>query len=381
MGNAFSFGQVKNYDPNIPTLKLSFKNRLLWGLWFLFDFTFGLNRKPENEGDVIKKYEKEGRSRKIYRTLEARVLEEFKLNYKTEFTNPFPLPEVNPNYLSKKEFRKWRTKINMPIVLRGLIKDSEACQKWSIEWLHNNFGDARIQCIPHKLTSLLGEEVKLEEISVKEFCSREKYRNYYINNHHSFFSSEDFYENCKGKQIDDLRGMRHVITQWFISRSNQTGTSLHCANGDNMFLNVKGRKEWHFIHPSFTPLLSASLSKYGVYAVADVEHSLFNNWESIIERYPHFKYIPVYKVVLEEGDVMLNPPWWWHSVRNLDSFTMGCATRYIAPKTASNIAVFHYCQIVESIKHPIKSIYPQTLYMLLFRGNNKKLLNSIFSKK
>jgi len=288
---------------------------------------------------------------------------------------------VTSENLSKKQFSIWRKKVNMPIVFRGFIKNSKACKTWSLEWLNENFGDEVVLCIPPEISSFLGEEVKLKEISVRDFCTLKDYQNYYINNHHSLFGNKDFYESCKGKNIEDLRGTRHIVDQWFISRSTQTGTSLHCANGDNMFLNIKGRKEWHFIHPSYTPLLSPLVSKYGTYAVAGVEKYLLNDWSSIIEKYPFFKFIPVYKVVLEEGDVLFNPPWWWHSVRNLDYFTLGSATRYLAPGKASNIPVFHVCQVVEAIRHPIKSVYPQTVYMLFFKGINKGLLNSIFSKK
>lgn len=380
MKNACMFEKIIGYNPSIPTCHLSPSIRIKWALLFLYNFIFRINQthNVEEIATKAKNYTNDSNSSK---KLQNKILNEFRIKNTSVVENTLPLPEVNSEILSKKQFAEWRTKINMPIVFRGLIKNSFACQNWSIEWLIENFGDEVVHCIPPEISSLLGEEVKLEKISLKDFCAKKEYHNYYINNHHSIFENKDFYESCNGKKIEDLRGARHLIDQWFISRSNQTGSSLHCANGDNIFLNIKGRKEWHFIHPSYTPLLSPILSKYGMYAVAGVEKSLLNKWDSIREIFPYFKFIPVYKVVLQEGDVLFNPPWWWHSVRNLDGFTLGCATRYLAPGKASNIAVFHIGQIVEAIRHPIKSIYPQTLYMLLFKRVNKKLLNSIFSKK
>jgi len=370
----YSFNQVKNYNPNIPVLKLSFLSDFLWSLDFFIDFIFSKNRKPKNENDVVIKSNKSGISKRIF--------EEFMQQNKTEYLNPFPLPEINSADLTKKQFTKWLVKINTPIILRGFIKQSKACQDWSLDWLLENFGNKKILCLPPDMKSLLGQDVKLIELTVHDFCTQEKYRDYYINNHHSIFAATDFYDNCQGSKVDKLRGLKHIVCQWFISRSIKTGTKLHCANGDNMFINVKGRKEWHFIHPSYTPLLSPALSKYGVYAVSEVEESMNDKWEAIIEKYPHFKYIPKYKAILEEGDVMLNPPWWWHTVRNLDDFTVGCATRYLTNlKTANNIPAFNYCQMADSIKHPKKSIYPLTLGMLFFRRSKEKLINSVFSKK
>ncbi|WP_242083918.1 cupin-like domain-containing protein [Aestuariivivens sediminis] len=373
MVRTHSFRNIIGYKETVPTCQLSSNIRMKWASSFLFNFIFRKNQTqhfeemPSEHGGAPKR-------------LQQRIHDEFLLKNTEEFNSILPLPEVAPEHITPKEFARWRKQVNMPIVLRGFIKNSKACQTWSIPWLSTHFGDQTVQCIPPDISSFLGEEVKLQDLSVKDFCTLKAYENYYINNHHSLFGKTDFYDSCEGRRIEALRGTRHVVDQWFISRSTHTGTSLHCANGDNMFLNIKGRKEWHFIHPSYTPLLSPLVSKYGTYAVAGVEKSLLNQWDAITDTYPYFKRIPVYKVVLQEGDVLFNPPWWWHSVRNLDPFTLGCATRYLAPGKASNVPVFHVCQVVEALRHPIKSVYPQTLYMLFFKGVNKGLLNSIFSK-
>lgn len=361
------FDKILNYDQSVPICQLSTFTKLKWASQFLYNFTLRIDQNSNNVDNSSS-------------NLKDKIVSEFKKKHKILFEKPLSLPEVKFSILSKKEFAKWRSKVNMPIVFRGFIKDSQACKKWSKEWLTYNYGDKLVQCIPPNITSLIGEEVQLKEVSISDFCNLDEYNNYYINNHHLLFKQKDYYESCNGKKVESLRGMRHLIDQWFISRSNQTGSSLHCANGDNMFLNIKGRKEWYFIDPTYTPLLNPILSKYGIYAVAGVEKILLNNWDSISDKYPYFKFIPVYRVVLQEGDVLFNPPWWWHSVRNLDDFTLGCATRYLSPGKASNVPVFHLGQMIEAIRHPIKSIYPQTLYMLLSKRVNKGLIHSIFSK-
>ena len=41
-----------------------------------------------------------------------------------------------------------------------------------------------------------------------------------------------------------------------------------------------------------------------------------------------FQNCPHQEVILEPGDVLLIPPYYWHSVRNLDSRTHAVATRW-----------------------------------------------------
>ncbi|RYH19390.1 hypothetical protein EON65_26145 [archaeon] len=41
------------------------------------------------------------------------------------------------------------------------------------------------------------------------------------------------------------------------------------------------------------------------------------------QAFPLFQYCPVYGTVLDEGDVLFNPPYWWHSIRNVTETTVG----------------------------------------------------------
>ena len=47
------------------------------------------------------------------------------------------------------------------------------------------------------------------------------------------------------------------------------------------------------------------------------------------EFFPAFAHCPIFEVTLEPGDLLLNPPWWWHAVRNVSETTVGVASRWI----------------------------------------------------
>ena len=65
--------------------------------------------------------------------------------------------------------------------------------------------------------------------------------------------------------------------------------------------------------------------------------------ESLIDQYDMkpdprarlFQYCPHQEATLEPGDVLLIPPYYWHSVRNLDSRTLAVATRWGNPQKSS----------------------------------------------
>ena len=44
----------------------------------------------------------------------------------------------------------------------------------------------------------------------------------------------------------------------------------------------------------------------------------------------------IFKTCLNPGDVLINPSWWWHAVKNVTDETIGCATRWLVPMRNSN---------------------------------------------
>jgi len=55
--------------------------------------------------------------------------------------------------------------------------------------------------------------------------------------------------------------------------------------------------------------------------------------------FPLYNVIPKYEVVLEPGDVLYSPQWWWHTVDNLGE-SIGVAMRFRTGMFASNLIMF-----------------------------------------
>ncbi len=90
-----------------------------------------------------------------------------------------------------------------------------------------------------------------------------------------------------------------------------TGTMFHCAASANLFVQVRGAKNWLFVNPRYTIFLRPSLGKITPAAKAGVRP--LN--------------VPYMSVTLRQGDVLLNPPWAWHEIRNQEGLNIGVATR------------------------------------------------------
>jgi hypothetical protein len=160
----------------------------------------------------------------------------------------------------------------------------------------------------------------------------------------------------------------------------ETGTGFHCADGHNLFLDLRGRKEWTFIHPSYNPVMMPGLSRYSVYAVSEIDDEIFVGLDQIHAKHPILRYVPKYRVLLEEGDVLYNPPWWWHRVLNQSKLTIGCATRYLADLSRYS-GSFTPLQFIDFVKHPSRSLLANIIMIRLSKANRGRLLESAFSKK
>ena len=237
--------------------------------------------------------------------------------------NTFVLPSIQANQISL--LQQYTNNYRTPLVIKGLIKDFPCVKKWDIEYLKKYCGGYFVKGFTKSdgkewLNNQFDNIKVLENLKFSNACDMIKNgKQIYINNFHSIFI------DCKILQKDlDLQKLNEItpieytdISQLFFGPKG-TGTTLHCAKPSNIFYNIKGRKKWTFIHPKYSEYLSPVLSNNGFFVVSKINY--FNN-KSLLRNIPKFEYI------LEEGDVLFNPSWWWHCVENISEYTIGVANR------------------------------------------------------
>jgi len=237
--------------------------------------------------------------------------------------NTYVLPSIRADQISL--IQQYTNNYRTPLVIKGLIKDFPCVKKWDIEYLKKNCGQYHVKGFTKSdgkewLNNQFDNVKVLEDVQFANACDMiKKGEQIYINNFHSIFiDCKVLQDDLDLKKLNDITPIKYVDTSHLFFGPKGTGTTLHCAMKSNVFYNVKGKKKWTFIDPKYSEYMSAVLSNNGFFVVSKLNY--FKD-KSLLRGVPKFEYI------LEEGDVLFNPSWWWHCVENITDYTIGVANR------------------------------------------------------
>lgn len=260
---------------------------------------------------------------------------------KLSFVEPQPLPEIPIDELNTENVYKVSQGFTQPFVVRGLIKDFECVKKWNLNYFENEYGDIDMLSFSDKNVSYKqnkGSNLKVcndknNLCTLKEII--EGIRNgepVYVNNISKLFTVSEkakseldldkMGEIMNNKMFKNPRESNSFVSQLFLGGKN-TGTNLHCASNINFFFNIYGKKHWGFIDPKYTDLIRCQTSNQGLFAASE------DDYFSKDEKNPFLK-IPRYETILESGDFLFNPAWYWHAVKNKTDYTIAVANRYVS---------------------------------------------------
>ena len=224
--------------------------------------------------------------------------------------------------ISVKEFHKKYFKNPQPVVFKGVAKKWSAFQKWTPDFFKENYGDTKVILFDASVKALDSDQIsETSTVDFKQFIemmqsgSKEYVRFCPILDKNpellDDIDSDWFarYSNSKSK------GLKH---QLFIGGKN-TSTSIHSAIGSNLFVQVHGRKEWFIYDCDYSSLVQPK-----------VDNSVFfRSFVNVKQPDDIFKKAKGWRVVLEPGDILYNPPFFWHEVHNLDT-TVGFGYRWFS---------------------------------------------------
>jgi len=232
-----------------------------------------------------------------------------------------PLPELAPDQLTEEQFHGPYVRNPHPVVVRG---GARQIVDWTVGGLIERFPETPVLMSSYET----GENFSrpLRELATWRDADG---RPAYVHNCERLLADHpELYAELDLHGYADLLRMPYHCAQVFLGLERGSGTPFHCANNFNVFLQVEGRKRWTFVDPNYTMFLYPYLSTGNAYQACAVGYP---DDPRRMESMPLYRYCPRYRVDLEPGDMLLNPPWWYHAVENLTETTVGVSTRWLGP--------------------------------------------------
>lgn len=237
--------------------------------------------------------------------------------------------EIKPveriKFKDKAHFYNNYVKTRKPVILDGAAKDWLCCKEWSLEYIKELYGEDEIVLLEDKVAD--NEIKKLADVIDNIRSGGSKYYRFY----------PLFYRHPERLQDFDIKWLRSMRQRFSFSESIQafiggkgTITHLHNAFPPNLFVQVFGEKQWFLYDDYYTPIVdphpAQNIYRYAPY----IGEKPFDPFAEKNIKFPQYKYIHGYEVNLRAGDILWNPPYVWHTVKNV-SDSIGVGYRWINP--------------------------------------------------
>lgn len=230
-------------------------------------------------------------------------------------SNYHSIPRVP--FLSKDEFLDQYYSQNKPVILTDIMKNWQAMERWTPEYLKANYGNVGIQ-VQGNRNSDPNYEINLEQH--RKTMLFEDYIDWVVragetNDYYMVANNHTLNREEMQGLFDDMEVFPEYLDPthktgrtffWF--GSSGTVTPLH-HDPVNIFLaQVSGRKLIKMISPEQTPFLYNNI---GVFSPIDPGNPDYN-------RYPLYRNVRSIDVILHPGEVIFLPVGWWHYVKALE---------------------------------------------------------------
>mmetsp|Transcript_21952 Transcript_21952/g.36764 ORF Transcript_21952/g.36764 Transcript_21952/m.36764 type:complete len:364 (-) Transcript_21952:384-1475(-) len=232
-----------------------------------------------------------------------------------------PLVEIHHTAANYETLVKLSKGFTFPVVIRGLLENSTAIDSWKEESFWMQYMDEEVLC--GTLFDLI------PDCTIGKFFNELKEgKPFYISGASIIFDNNpELHDMIDNSQIRDIEPGLRKSTQVFMGVPHM-GSDIHAAIGVNIFRQIVGQKKWWFIPPSQTPYLIPSINSQGFSAhtktMVGKDGGVASPWLEKIERFT---------TVLNPGDVLINPPWFWHGILNIGELgstdlVVGAPSRY-----------------------------------------------------
>lgn len=274
---------------------------------------------------------------------------------------PTQIPSIQAEDYSFESMRAATDNFRHPAVVRGFFKGTKATEKWTDpEYLSSIIGEFTIPVVMKaqyntvqneratmKFREAFADVLENPECSKYLFFPVQSRENF---NHSSLGANQALKHKVNEIVVRDLEldriwpgfgtsahstfyGSQLVIGRGTNDSDATTGTGWHCAAGNNWFAQVTGKKRWYFMDPEYSAYMSP------------LRGGKVNMQTGNREMYKIQDNIPIRYSDIYAGDLLYNPDWEWHTIKNYEGLSIGVPIREVNA-TLSLRNNFQYTTIV-----------------------------------
>jgi hypothetical protein len=252
------------------------------------------------------------------RTLGARMVRPLKDKVEArvrQSTIPAAMAEIDRlDGFSAEVFERDYYRRGRPVVFAGAARDWRCVREWSPDFFRERYGSSRVEVGDDRYSDRGGTVDTLPLSEAVPMLQQSSVR--YIRFSSFLGEHPELVEMLDARFRRDVRRfmLTKGATQMFMGNAG-TSTELHAAMTNNMFVQVYGQKDWILVHPSHSALCKPVCEN----------SPTFRSDLSATE----VKKLPGLHALLQPGDILYLPPFYWHYVMN-PTFSIGVAYRWLA---------------------------------------------------
>lgn len=220
--------------------------------------------------------------------------------------------------LDPEEFYREYLRKGVPVVMEGAANDWVCRKKWTMQYFADRYGDDEITVTTGEVQTSSGSvrtAVTLRDVIENKDQSDMKYLRF----HPLIAIHPELADDIPFDWFEKYKGRKSMFSQsQFFIGTQGTATGMHNSQLANLFAMVSGEKDWFLFPTSYTALMDPPVT-HSVYRLSR------HNTGQVVE--PAYAKLDGYRVHLKAGDVLWNPPFYWHSVCNLTD-TIGVGYRW-----------------------------------------------------
>ena len=278
--------------------------------------------------------------------------------------NHQPVPVIDGS--NPEEFKRLFRHTSHPVVLKNVASNWPLFEKWTPDFFAEQFPDDPVILFDaavenSKLAFTEGKETKSSSLQAFIAAMKEGSEEYarllpLLDQHPELLDDMD----VKWLHVASNNGRKKSIKHQLFIGGPRTSTSMHCAIGSNLFIQVHGHKQWWIYSNKEAPLLAPIVDR----SVFFRSHVNSEQPEGVFQK------ARGWTVVLEPGDVLYNPPFFWHQVRGLDT-NIGVGFRWFALESILKISISSFLMTLTAsnpsvreankVKHNFAKVYADLL--------------------